>query len=650
MNYGGFSTKSTNGSAPRKNHGALAPPAWNAVSPDGPSAKSTIGSALHKGYGTLAPPAWNAVIERRISLKPIVADGDTRSNVSSPSPRHSSGNATTGISSSPAKCGAAKRIGCILVRDFPLAAAVRQNPELRDRPLVLVESGGRRDPAGVGNLECRYVSARARAMGVRAGMTVAKARATAPGLTVLNRTPAAEASAAEALVDLACSLSPLVEAGTAGEIYFDLGGLERLYKERDAETAIAQEALGRAARLGLDAAVGIASSKEVAMLAARCGGARAIAAEREAEFLNWIPLDLIGTGAACGGGREDADLLQTLARLGIRRLGELARLDIRVAGSRLGSRAVELIRIARGESRTPLIARRQAESFTETAELEWGVDNLEAMGFVMRAMLERIGERLEMRGMAAGELTLALELDGRRRDIRRIALPAPTVEARTLLALVLINLESAPPPAAITALNLTAAPRLPRAAQADMFAPPCPTPERMHVVLARLAAMYGPDRVGTLAPRNSYLPGAVQLGPFNPRHSMPTGEERRESCINRSRWSNALKNGSGPDFVPMKKIARLAIRAIRPPRAVEVLCGRGAPEFVRGDGFGGRVISCAGPWRIADAAAFDTANVDDKGGPGPARDYYDAALEDGGVYRFFRDLRSGEWYVDGLYD
>ena len=49
---------------------------------------------------------------------------------------------------------------------------MRQSPELSDRPLVLIESAGRRDPAGVANLECRFVSARARAMGVRAGMTV----------------------------------------------------------------------------------------------------------------------------------------------------------------------------------------------------------------------------------------------------------------------------------------------------------------------------------------------------------------------------------------------------------------------------------------------------------------------------------------------
>ena len=166
------------------------------------------------------------------------------------------------------------RIACILVADFPLAAAMRQSPELCDRPLVLIDSAGRRNPTGVANMECRFVSAHARARGVRAGMTVARARATAAGLAVMSRSTAAEASAAEALVDVALSFSPLVEAGADGEVYLNLGGLKRLHQRLrvnsrregmasagasassspaempDAETALAQEALGRVARLG----------------------------------------------------------------------------------------------------------------------------------------------------------------------------------------------------------------------------------------------------------------------------------------------------------------------------------------------------------------------------------------------------------------
>ncbi len=606
------------------------------------------------------------MIERRLSPKTTIA-ATTKVARDTLLPPHRAFASTNASATGP-------RIACILVADFPLAAAIRQSPELRDRPLVLIESGGRRDAAGVANMECRFVSAHARAMGVRTGMTVARARAAAAGLAVMSRSPAAEASAAEALVDVALSFSPLVEAGTDGEVYLDLGGLERLHRRlrsnshhkvasastsasqspsetTDAETIeteLAQEALGRVARLGMEAAVGVASSKEVALLAARCGGARAIAAGREEEFLNWLPLDLLKLdGAADGGGRDDAELEQTLARWGIRRLGELARLDIRAVGSRLGARAVELIRIARGECRTPLIARRAAENFAEAVELEWGVDSLEAMGFVMRAMIERVVERLKLRGMAAGEIALALELDGRRRDVRRVALPAPTNEARTLLALILLNLESAPPAAAVEAIRITIEPRTPRAAQADMFAPPCPAPERLHVTLARLAALCGPGKVGMLMPRNAHLPDAIELGPFAPRPVVAPAPLVQNGTVATANRDAQKSSAAGA------VLAQLTIRAVRPPHQVEVLCTRGdAPEFVRGADFGGRVVSCAGPWRIA-AAPWHSGNSGGdyrQGAPGTARDYYDVALEDGGVYRLLRDLRSGEWYVDGIYD
>jgi protein ImuB len=623
------------------------------------------------------------MIERRLSPKPIIAGAaEVARDTLLPPSRHGSHAYANASAASPQI--ACIRIACILVADFPLAAATRQSPELSDRPLVLIESAaGRRGltglaNAGVANMECRFVSAHARAMGVRAGMTVARARAAAAGLAVMSRSPAAEASAAEALVDVALSFSPLVEAGAHGEVYLDLGGLERLHQRLranthredaagagtsassspaempDTETALAQEALGRVARLGMEAAVGVASSKEVALLAAQCGGARVIAAGREQEFLNWLPLDLLRLDGGAGAGSDGVDLEQTLARWGIRRLGELARLDIRAVGSRLGARAVELMRIARGECRTPLIARRAAENFAETVELEWGVDRLEAMGFVMRAMLERVVERLKLRGMAAGEIALALELDGRRHDVRRVALPAPTNEARTLLALILLNLEAAPPAAAVEAIRITVEPRTPRAAQADMFAPPCPAPERLHIMLARLAALCGPDRVGTLMPRNSHLPGAVELGPFAPRPALTPAPALAQNGTAALADRDAVKSPATAGAT----VAQLAVRAVRPPHQVEVLCARGgAPEFVRGANFGGRVVSCAGPWRIA-AAAFHASHIghinnddgDHQKVPGMARDYYDVALEDGGVYRLLRDLRSGEWYVDGIYD
>jgi hypothetical protein len=253
--------------------------------------------------------------------------------------------------------------------------------------------------------------------------------------------------------------------------------------------------------------------------------------------------------------------------------------------------------------------------------------------------------------MAAGEVALALELDGRRRDVRRFALPAPTNEVRTLLALILLNLEAAPPAAPVEAVRISIEPRAPRIAQSDLFAPPCPAPERLHVTLARLAALCGPGKVGALMPRNSHLPDAVELAPFAPRPVVPAQSAAPagpDALTDRNTPKKASASGN---------VTQLAIRAIRPPRCVEALCARGgAPEFVRGTGFGGRVVSYAGPWRIASSQAHaDTPPDTIDGGnhqltPGAARDYYDVALEDGGVYRLLCDVRSGEWYIDGIYD
>jgi protein ImuB len=86
--------------------------------------------------------------------------------------------------------------------------------------------------------------------------------------------------------------------------------------------------------------------------------------------------------------------------------------------------------------------------------------------------------------------------------------------------------------------------------------------------------------------------------------------------------------------------ARLVLRALRPAAAVEVLCSGGRPQFVRGKQVGARVISYAGPWRQTGEWWSEHAF---------ARDYYELALADGRVYRAFRELDSGQWYLDGIY-
>ncbi len=498
------------------------------------------------------------------------------------------------------------RIACILVSDFPIAALIRANPALEGAIPALAESTS-------AHAELIAVSPRARGIGIRPGMTIAQARAISSELVIATRSSSAEQAATDALVDVAESISPVVEAGEPGCVWLDLAGMERILPHQD---EVAAEVVRRVRRVGMEAAVGIAANPEIARLAAQCGGIRVIAPGVERDFLNWLPLDVLDADAP----ERNGDLQATFARLGLKRLGDLARLDSEAVGTRFGRRGADLVRLARGGSFRPLAPRRHAEIFAEAVDLEYGIENLEALGFVMRAMLERIVERLTIRGFVGGDIKVALGLGGHRVDSRRIAIAAASNEVRAMLALIKLKLEASPPDAAIESIRIEVDPRNPRIAQGDLFAPPSPAPDKLQLTIARLSALCGPDNVGTLKPGNQHRPEAVRLDAF---------------CLSPPSSAPSLK-------LAAENVMRLVIRAIRPALEVEVLCMRGMPEFVRGSNLGGRVVSIAGPWR-RDGEWWRHAG-------GFARDYYELALDDGGVYRAFRDLNSARWYVDGVYD
>ncbi|HTT74551.1 MAG TPA: DNA polymerase Y family protein [Candidatus Binataceae bacterium] len=537
---------------------------------------------------------------------------------------------------------------------FPLAAVMRANPALRDQPLAIVRAPERTKQRGqplyYPHSELVEVGPLGRQAGVRIGMTVAQARALLPDLVISHRVAAAEQSAVDALTDVAESISPLAEEGAPGQVWVDLTGSQQFYRytlksadpEMDElaeglETAIGEELVRRSARIGLAAAVGIGSSKELAAMAARCGGVRVVAAGQEREFLDWLPLDLIAPG---DGGRDS--FTAALKRLGIRRLGELARLEPRAIGSRFGNRGVELARLARGEGTARLTVRARTEIFSESVELDYGIESLEPLSFVLRGILTQLAERLQVRGLAAGAMALSLGLANHRRDERRIAVAAPTVEVPALWTLINLNLENVPPPAAVETIRLTIEPRAPRPSQADMFLPPAPAPDKLAAAIARIAALTGPDRIGTLMPADSYRPEAMRLGTFAPG---PTAPARPAPA--RERQSS---------------VGRLVVRAICPPEEVEVMIRREAPAFVRGQTICAKVIFAAGPWRYQGewwAGSIDSPAADSGEPAGAwqaaapnayARDYYELALADGQVYRVYCDLRTMKWFVDGMYD
>src|SRR2546428_5749245 len=150
------------------------------------------------------------------------------------------------------------RIACLLVPDLPVAAACRADPDLAGRPLALSAGRGTHAPLVA-------AAAAARARGVRAGHTVAQARAIAADLVIRPRDEAAERSAVRALIDVAASLASRIEAATDGAVFLDAAGAAHLVPS---EAGLATALGARAARVGLAARAAVGGSMTVARLAA----------------------------------------------------------------------------------------------------------------------------------------------------------------------------------------------------------------------------------------------------------------------------------------------------------------------------------------------------------------------------------------------
>src|SRR6266849_6557101 len=475
------------------------------------------------------------------------------------------------------------RIACLLVPDLPVAAACRADPDLAGLPLVLSTGTGTHAPVIA-------VSAAARTRGVRAGSTVAQARAIAAELAVRPRDETAERSAVRALVDVAASLASRIEAAPDGAVFIDAAGAAHL---------VPSEA-GLATALAARAAVG--GSMTVARLAA-LHGTEVVPPGTELGFLAPLPLACLA---------PPPELAATLDRWGIRRLGDLARLPVAEVATRLGPAGAALVRAARGEDERPLAPQALGGPVEEAIGLEYALDALEPLLFVLRGLVERAVARVGLEGIGVARLELTLGLDDRSRDERTVPLAAPTRDVKTLLTCLRVELEARPPRAAVERVVLAAVPEAVRAAQLGLFAPTGPSPERLATTLARLAALCGADRVGAPAVVDSHRPGMAAVAPF------------------------AL---GGTPGLPAGDGCRLMVRALRPPRPVEVFADRDRPDFVRGVGPGGRVVGAAGPWRLIGEWWSDGDF---------ARDYYDLELSDGGLYRCFRE--NGRWFIDGVYD
>jgi len=357
-------------------------------------------------------------------------------------------------------------------------------------------------------------------------------------------------------------------------------------------------------------------------------------------------------------GRPWPDILATCQRWGLTTCEAVARLPAADLQARLGYRGLWLQRLALGYDPRPLRAQPPDEVFAESLDLEWPIDGLEPLSFVLGRVLDPLCAHLERRDRAAAVVRIVLHLTDRQVHERAIELPVPVREARVLRTLLVLDLEAHPPHAGIDRVTVTVDPVPGRIVQFSLLRKALPSDDQLASLLARLTALMGEGRCGAPALIDSHRPGQVAISAF-----VPSGSEGHDSGAARLLAALGLKatreagrareHEQEPAREGWLDTAGYHVRRLRQPWPIEVVLTGRTPTAIR---FGirsrdttyrdGRIVQAAGPWRSSGAWWQPSTDADGAWD----RDEWDVALDSGAAYRVFQDRTSGQWWVEGEID
>jgi protein ImuB len=413
------------------------------------------------------------------------------------------------------------------------------------------------------------------------------------------------------LTALAFEFSPTVEQTADDTVTFDASGLDRLF---GLPQEIAAAVMRRAGERGLRINLAMAANPDAAICAARgFTGSNVIPQGDEAKFLGSLPVAQLA---------PSPELAETLERWGIRRFQDLAALPPLGIAERLGPEGLKLHRLARGEVERKLMPLEDPQRFEDQIEPDYPIELLEPLLFLLARLLEGVTTHLATRALATNELRLALKLEPHGVHERVLRLPVPSLDSKAFLKLMHLDLTAHPPHAPVVHVRLEANPVKPQSAQTGLYIPLAPEPVKLELTLARIKAIVGEDRVGTVELVDSWRPEAFRKAGMGDRG-----------------WG--MGEGHAPRSIPysLSPIPAFSFRLFRPPRAAHVVLSCGHPSFLAADGIRGKVVELAGPWR----SSGDWWTVD-----AWSRDEWDIALSDGALYRLY--CCPAGWFVEGSYD
>ena len=504
----------------------------------------------------------------------------------------------------------------ISVPQFPLQALLRGQSQATPAVVVDDEVTPKRRRGKPGQAPVVAINPQASVTGVHLGMTAPQAQARCAGVRVLTRDRVEEAAVYRALLDHAWEHCADLEATGPGLITIDLYGCRRWHRDWKAFGQSLCRSLGR--ELRLDLVMGMAPTPDQARLAAESiAGSGPVVRVVE------------GDASAAFGGESihllhpSAALLEVFHLWGIGTVGQFLTLPRDGVGERLGAEAAALWDLVRGGRKRLLRLVRPPASYEHAVSLDYELETLEPLLFLLRRGLEVLTARLGSQYLVASQIQVTLPLADGTRVTETFRVPDPTSDVDLLFRIVHRRFETLEAKSPVTGLTLALTPSQPQKRQHDFFRAALTDPNRFAHTLAELESLLGSDRVGRPRALGTHRPDAFVLEPFD--RSIESATQVTSS------------QGTREDVM-----LGLPLRRCRPPVMVRVATqpGNGAPRPVRLlDGpCPGPVIASRGPWK-ASGQWWD---------PGAwMREEWDVALDQGLLCQLVR--QDQVWYLEGLY-
>ncbi|TDI38580.1 MAG: DNA polymerase Y family protein [Acidobacteria bacterium] len=492
------------------------------------------------------------------------------------------------------------RLACVDIPAFPLQLLLKEYPDWRSLPAVVVAE--EKPQAFI-----LWVNEKARRLGIRPGHRYAaglalsrELRAGAIGESLIYKE-------VEAITERLRDFTPDVEPAAAswhspGLFWLNASGLGHLFPSLESWGENIRTALDK---MGFFASVAIGFSRFGTYAIARAlRGLHVFESARDEDrAAQRVPLSRLDI---------PPDAQESFIKLRIQTVADFLRLPPKGLLKRFGPEVHTLHRLAAGDLFAPLAPEPPTEPLEKSMELPGPVADSERLLFFVKQLLDTLLQDLEAKSLALTKLFLRLELDDYR-SLEEVLRPdAPTLASPLLLGLVRLRLETLRLDAGAVELCLRAE-AVPKTVEQLLLAARKPKrdPRKQSRAFARLRAEFGDEAVVQAELLKGHLPSArFQWTPLENLPKLMAPVEGQRTLIRR---------------IYEKPMAL-------PPRS------RHEPDgwMLRGLEFG-PVRDFLGPYILSGGWWKRTVH----------REYYFVKMQQGDVFWVFYDRVRRRWFLEG---